>query len=133
MRDKDQYYQAITEQATIAEAGGLAKEQSVLLLWFLRNVVGVGELEAYDHVCDGDNDKGIDGLFLEIGDGEGGDDTLVVFQSKYTESPNSKVGPTDVDKLAGAANAFTNLATLEELMRSGAEQSLLELIDLAVP
>lgn len=130
MRDKDQYYQAITEQATIAEAGGLAKEQSVLLLWFLRNVVGVGELEAYDHVCDGDNDKGIDGLFLEIGDGEGGDDTLVVFQSNYTESPNSKVGPTDVDKLAGAANAFTNLATLEELMRSGAEQSLLELIDL---
>ena len=130
MRDKDTYYKAITEQATLAEAGGLAKERSVLLLWFLRNVAGVGELEAYDHVCDGDNDKGIDGLFLEIGDGESPDDTLIIFQSKYTETPDGIVGPKDVDTLAGAANAFTNLSTLDELLKSGAESSLLHLIDL---
>ena len=130
MRDKVKYYQAITEQATIAEAGGLAKERSVLLLWFLRNVVGVGELEAYDHVCDGDNDKGIDGLFLELGDGEDADDTLIIFQSKFTETPNARIGPTDIDKLAGATNAFTNLLTLDELITSGAEPTLLELIDM---
>lgn len=130
MRDKDTYYRAITEQATLAEAGGLAKERSVLLLWFLRNVVGVGELEAYDHVCDGDNDKGIDGLFLDIGDGENPEDTLIIYQSKYTETPDGKVGPRDIDTLAGAANSFTDFSTLDELINSGAESSLLHLIDL---
>src|ERR1019366_6266337 len=122
-------YNTIAQQATLAEAGGLAKERSVLLLWFLRNVVGVGELEAYDHVCDGDNDKGIDGLFLERGGGEGNPDTLVIDQSKYTQSSDGTVGPIDVDRLAGAANYFASSATLDNLVASGPESTLLQLID----
>jgi hypothetical protein len=122
-------YNTIAQQATLAEAGGLAKERSVLLLWFLRNVVGVGELEAYDHVCDGDNDKGIDGLFLERGGGEGNPDTLVIYQSKYTQSSDGTVGPIDVDRLAGAANYFASSATLDNLVASGPESTLLQLID----
>ncbi len=129
LSERSEYYDAVTEQATLAEAGGLAKERSVLLLWFLRNVVGVGELEAYDHVCDGDNDKGIDGLFLERGAGEDSPDTLVVYQSKYTESPNSKVGPNDLDRLAGTFYHFQSGTSLDSLLRSGTESSLLQLID----
>ena len=123
-------YREVSEQATLAEAGGLAKERSVLLLWFLRNVVGIGELEAYDHVCDGDKDKGIDGLFVEKGSGDASPDTLTIFQSKYTKTPYAKVGPTDIDRLAGAANHFVNASTLEALMDSGAGSALIELIDL---
>lgn len=121
------YYKAIAKQARLAEAGGLAKDRSVLLLWFLRNVVGVGELEAYDYVCDGDNDKGIDGLFLERGTGEDPPKTLVVFQSKYTQSPID-VGPTDLDRLAGTAHHFQSEASLKRLLGSGAQPSLLQVI-----
>jgi len=126
---RSEHYAAVAEQATLAEEGGLAKPRSVLLLWFLRNVIGVGELEAYDHVCDGDNDKGIDGLFLEQGTGEDSPNTLVVFQSKYTQSPDAKVGPTEIDRLAGTSSYFVNDNTLKDLLRSGAEESLLQLVD----
>lgn len=123
------FYEEIARQATLAEAGGLAKERSVLLLWFLRNRVGVEELEAYDHVCDGDDDKGIDGLFIEQGAGESDPDVLVIYQSKYTQSHVGKVGPTDIDRLAGSANYFVNADTLKGLMDSGPEPTLLQLIE----
>lgn len=121
-------YDEVARQATLAESGGLAKERSVLLLWFLRNVVGVEELEAYDHVCDGDNDKGIDGLFVEQGTGDTDAGTLVIYQSKYTQSASGEVGPTDIDRLAGAANYFVDSSTLASLLASGPEQKLRDLI-----
>ena len=49
---KSDMYIFLSSQASVAEAGGLAKEKATLLLWFLRNVVGIEELDAYDHVCD---------------------------------------------------------------------------------
>ena len=58
-------YDLLKRLASTDEAGGLAKERSVLLLWFLRNVVGLDDLDAYEYVCDGNLDAGIDGLFLE--------------------------------------------------------------------
>lgn len=125
---KQALYDEIARQATLAESGGLAKERSVLLLWFLRNVVGIEELDAYDHVCDGDNDKGIDGLFVEQGVGDTDPDILVIYQSKYTETPKGKVGPTDVDRLAGSANYFVDKGTLAALIGSGPEPALLQLI-----
>ncbi len=56
-------------------------------------------------------------------------DTLVIYQSKYTQSPDGTVGPTDVDRLAGAANYFASSATLADLVASGPEATLLQLID----
>lgn len=126
---KAQYYEIVESQASLAEAGGLAKPRSVLLLWFLRNVVGLGELEAYDNVCDGDNDKGIDGLYVEFGAGSGEEDTLVILQSKFTESAGAMVGPTDVDRLAGAATHFANKTTLANFLASDLEPSLRQLIE----
>ena len=122
------YYQAITDQARAAEAGGLAKESAVLLLWFLRNIVGIDELTAYDNVCDGDNDKGIDGLFLEKATGDDNQDTIIIYQSKYTKSSDARVGPTDIDRLAGAASYFHDRSTLRDLLGSGVEPSLFQLI-----
>jgi hypothetical protein len=130
MTSRIKMYETIEQQATLAEAGGLAKERSVLLLWFMRNVVGIGELEAYDYVCDGDNDKGIDGLFLERSGSDESSDTLVIFQSKYTESSSGVVGPTDIDRLAGNASYFVSSNTLDQLLNSGLEVSLAQLINM---
>ena len=43
-------YDVIAAQAKTEEAGSLVKERAVLLLWFLRNVVGLGDIDAYDFV-----------------------------------------------------------------------------------
>lgn len=121
------FYDTIASQARTEEAGSLARERAVLLLWFLRNMVGLGEIDAYDFVCDGDNDMGIDGLFIEPSSGDE-PDTLVIFQSKYTENAESRVGDTDVDRLVGAEAHFTNSDTLDSLLSSGIEPSLRRLI-----
>jgi hypothetical protein len=110
------HYETLAAQATTDESGSLAKPRSVLLLWFLRNVVGVGDIDAYDYVCDGDDDKGIDGLFVEPSSGDDEAETLVIYQSKYTEGPNGSVGDGDVDRLAGAAAHFSDAVTLRRLL-----------------
>lgn len=123
------YYKTLATQATTDESGGLAKPRSVLLLWFLRNVVGIGDIDAYDYVCDGDDDKGIDGLFVEPSSGDDEPETLVIYQSKYTEGPDGWVGDGDVDRLAGASAHFTDAVTLRRLLAAKLEPSLRKLIE----
>ena len=120
-------YDVIAAQAKTEEAGSLVKERAVLLLWFLRNVVGLGDIDAYDFVCDGDDDMGIDGLFTEPSSGDE-PETLIIFQSKYTQSADGMVGDTDVDRLVGAAAHFTNSETLSTLLSANLEPSLRQLI-----
>ena len=98
-------YQFLKELASTDEAGGLAKERSVLLLWFLRNVVGLDDLDAYEFVCDGDADGGVDGLYLEPSSGDEDHETLVIYQSKYTTGP-SEVGPNAFNRLLAIAESL---------------------------
>lgn len=126
MTRQDQY-DLVAKLATLDEAGGLAKERSVLLLWFLRNVVGLDDLDAYEYICDGDDDNGVDGLSLESRSGGDGAETLVVYQSKYTEGP-TQVGPNSLNGLVGAASHFSSLESLEGLLAGRVEPKLRHLI-----
>ncbi|WP_225755196.1 AIPR family protein [Actinotalea sp. Marseille-Q4924] len=119
-------YDLVAELATLDEAGGLAKERSVLLLWFLRNVVGVDDLDAYEYICDGDDDYGVDGLFLEAAAGDG-PETLVVYQSKYTEGPTN-AGPNSLHGLISAASHFSTVENLESLLAGRIEPRLRRLV-----
>ncbi|MGD0248322.1 MAG: AIPR family protein [Candidatus Limnocylindrales bacterium] len=124
-RDTD--YGLIASLARTDEAGGLAKERAVLLLWFFRHSVGLDDLDAYDYVCDGDKDAGIDGLYLEQSAlGEAGN-TLVIFQSKYSEGP-TELGPRAVKEFAGVAHHFTDVQSLRDLIAQGVEPRLMGLI-----
>lgn len=121
-------YDLVEKLASTDEAGGLAKERAVLLLWFLRNVVGLDDLEAYEYICDGDLDGGIDALRLEDPSGEDEHETLVIYQSKYTESPN-QVGPKSIDPLPGRADRFKTAQALREFLAEGVEEKLEALIE----
>ena len=125
---RKRHHALLESEASVEEAGSLAKPKAVLLLWFLRNVVGVGDLDAYDFICDGDNDKGIDGLYLEPSAAAEDTDTLVIYQSKFTETPTAKAGPTDIDRLAGAATHFHNVATYDDFLSGSLEESLRALL-----
>lgn len=125
--NKQRMYDLLAELATLDEAGGLAKERSVLLLWFLRNVVGLDDLDAYEFICDGDDDNGVDALYLEPASGDRDYETLVIYQSKYTEGPTS-IGPNSMTGLISAAAHFTTVESLEALLASRIEEKLRRLI-----
>jgi hypothetical protein len=127
--DRQTWHSDLSSQATTEEAGDLAKADSVLLLWYFRNVVGIGEIDAYDYVCDGDYDHGIDGLFLEPSPGDEQPETLVIHQSKYVKDPFGQVGATDVDRLVGTTAHFGSADALTRLLDSKLEPRLRGLID----
>jgi hypothetical protein len=120
-------YDLLAALATLDEAGGLAKERSVLLLWFLRNVVGVDDLDAYEFICDGDEDNGVDALYLEPASGDDDHETLVIYQSKYTEGPTN-VGPSSMTGLISTAAHFSTVESLEALLQGRVEVKLRHLI-----
>jgi hypothetical protein len=120
-------YDLLAKLATLDEAGGLAKPRSVLLLWFLRNVVGLDDLDAYEFICDGDDDNGVDALYLEPAGGDTDHETLVIYQSKYTEGPTN-IGPNSMNGLISAAAHFTTVEGLEALLSSRIEDKLRHLI-----
>ncbi len=124
---KQEMYDLLAKLATLDEAGGLAKERSVLLLWFLRNVVGLDDLDAYEYICDGDEDNGVDALYLEPAGGDDDHETLVIYQSKYTEAP-SNVGPSSMTGLISTAAHFSSVESLEALLGSSIEPKLRQLI-----
>ena len=120
-------YRMLASLASTDEAGGLAKERSVLLLWFLRNVVGLDDLDAYEYVCDGDADGGADGLYLESSSGDEDHETLVIYQSKYTNGP-TQVGPTAFERLVAIASSFKDIDSLDTFLAGRVEPKLRALI-----
>lgn len=125
---------AFDRLATVAnptEAEGLTKPRSILLLWFLRNAFGLDDIDAYDHVCDGDDDHGIDGIYVETTEcdvGTGPLRTVVLFQSRYPTSAKN-VGVTDIRDLIGAAQNFQSSQTVNTLLRDTLEPELRVLIE----
>jgi hypothetical protein len=120
-------YTLLTELASTDEAGGLAKKRSVLLLWFFRNVLGLDDLDAYEYVCDGDKDKGIDGLYREPSSGDDDYETIVIHQSKYTTKVKEE-GTSAVTGLLATATHFKDPENLKKLLAGDVEDKLRALI-----
>ena len=121
----EEAYQLISKVAAPSEREGLKKERAILLLWFLRNVFGIDDLEAYEYICDGNNDQGVDGLYLEQ-DSEG-QETLVIFQSKYPTTAKN-VGENEVRSFVGAVAPFKTEEGLKGMLQGNLEKELHALI-----
>jgi hypothetical protein len=120
-------YGDLQRQARLEEAGGLAKERAILLLWFMRAIFGLDDLDAYEYVCDNDHDGGIDGLYLEEASGDEDFETLVIFQSKYPMTPN-EVGRTALEGLIAAADKFRTAQGLRAFLAGTVDAQLRQLI-----
>ena len=127
MASRQDFYDSIAAQARTDEAGGLTKDRSVLLLWYLRNVVGFDSIDAYDYVTDGDDDWGVDGLYL-VKDIEGTEtERLVILQSKYTERPRD-VGKAPIQALVATAGHFRSVAAVSAMLAGPIEPRLADLL-----
>jgi hypothetical protein len=122
-----QAYALISKVASPSANEGLKKPKAILLLWYLRNVMGVDDLEAYEYICDGDNDKGVDSLYLISKDSEE-KDTLIIFQSKYPDTAKN-VGENEIRSFVGSIAPFRNSQSLQKLVNSKLEPELLSLIE----
>lgn len=120
-------YNEVVSVARPNPSEGLKKERSILLLWALRNVMGIDDLEAYEYICDGDNDQGIDGLLLESNSG-GQPETLVILQSRYPEKFKN-VGINELKEFVGTAERFKSLNAFDEMMKEKVEPELRTLLD----
>lgn len=114
--DRQKAYDDLGRVANPQQSEGLKKPRAILLLWFLRNVYGIDDLEAYEYVCDGDDDEGIDGAVMDSSE-YGEPDTIVLFQSKYPETPKN-IGRNDLKQFVASAAPFEGPSGLKELLKN---------------
>jgi len=99
------------------------KERASLLVWFLVNYFRLDEDTSIDLVCDSDNDKGIDGIFVDDQTEE-----AYIFQSKYSPIPANPHGDVDLRNFKGARAWFETPSNVEQLDKSTASQELKSLV-----
>ena len=93
------------------------------LIWFLINYFRLDIEEAEFHVCDKQNDKGIDGIFVD-------DDTheIFIFQSKYSHNQNNTQGDKDIKNIIGASTWLQTKDNIEKIEESNACEELKSLV-----
>lgn len=98
-------------------------DSKALLYWFLFNVFRLDETQARDSICDGNNDKGVDGLWVDEDTEE-----IFLFQSVYTAKQGKTLGDKDLKDFVASAIWFSNVANVKKLLGSGANPELKALV-----
>lgn len=98
-------------------------ESAAFLTWFLINYYRMDELDAIDCICDQNNDKGVDGIYVNE-DAE----TIDIFQSKLSQKENSSVGDTLLKEFTGTLSQFDSPAAVAKLAESAKGTRLANLI-----
>ena len=98
-------------------------DNSAFLIWFLRNIFCLEEQTAVDSVCDGLNDKGIDGIWVDDESEE-----VYLFQSKFSPNDNRDEGDSEIKEFVGVKSWFSSKEQVSGLLSSLANEELKRLI-----
>ena len=98
-------------------------ESRAFLGWFLENYYRLDETDAQDAICDGPDDKGIDGIYVD-----GNLERIVVFQSKLRQNIDKTLGDTDLKEFAGTLDQLRTRAAIEKLQQTTGNNELKQLI-----
>ena len=107
----------------VNEYANTRSESSAFLFWFLENFFRLDKQEAADSICDQTNDKGIDGLYVDDED-----ETIFLFQSKYSPQDNEDQGDNHIRNFIGARIWFADEAHVQNLLNSSANNELKSLV-----
>ncbi|MDT0496110.1 AIPR family protein [Algiphilus sp. W345] len=94
-------------------------ESHAFLLWFLKNYYRLDEIEAADAVCDGFDDKGIDGIYVDENL-----ECVDIFQCKLVQNPVKTLGDTQLKEFIGT---LSQLQTEDQINALAASTSNVEL------
>ena len=116
-------YPSILEMFGAHRAKGRS-ESGAFLAWFLEHYYHLDEQTSQDSVCDGPDDKGIDGIYV--------DDNLErvdVFQAKLYQNTDKTVGDRSLRDLAGTLDQLTNVEKVNDILQSTGNVELRNLIE----
>jgi len=98
-------------------------ESASFLIWFLENFFRLETQEAIDSICDQQNDKGIDGIYIDEEE-----EAIYLFQSKFSPNNNQSQGDNDLRNFIGAKTWFEDEDSVNNLLTSTASRDLKSLV-----
>lgn len=99
-------------------------ESHSFLLWFLENYYRLDDVEAQDAVCDGPDDKGIDGMYVNENL-----ESIDVFQSKLVQNASRTLGDTQLKEFVGTLSQLSSPEKIEELRETTSNTELSKLLE----
>lgn len=84
---------------------------SAFLIWFLKNIFCLSEQDSVDSVCDGQRDKGVDGIWVDDNEEE-----IYVFQSEFSPNDDRDSGDTKIREFSGVSTWFANETQTNNLL-----------------
>jgi hypothetical protein len=100
-------------------------ESASFLAWYFANYYRLEDIAAIDCVCDQPGDRGVDGVYLNQGEG-----TIDVFQAKINQKVNSTIGDASLREFAGTLSQFSSKENLEALAKDTKGKQLGNLIEI---
>ena len=91
--------------------------------WFLENVYRLETTTADDALCDSQNDKGVDAIYVDHNFQE-----IHIIQSKLRADYNRTIGDVLPKELEGTRAQFSDMPSIEKLLDGGANEELKRLI-----
>jgi hypothetical protein len=98
-------------------------ESRAFLAWFLENYYRLEDFQAQDAICDGPDDKGIDGMFVDDNF-----ERVDLFQSKIVQNATRTLGDTQLKEFVGTLGQFSNANAVEKIAASTSNSELRSLI-----
>lgn len=118
MKTEELEYSALLPILSKYEGKGRS-ESAGFLNWFLENIYRLDETAADDCICDKENDKGIDGIYVDVNASE-----VVFFQSKISQKPGRSLGDKVVKEFAGSLQQFETATKIITVLQGQANDDL---------
>lgn len=115
-------YPGLLDTITADRASGRT-ESHAFLLWFLKNYYRLDEVDAADAVCDGPDDKGIDGIYVDHNL-----ETVDVFQCRLVQNPSKTLGDTQLKEFIGTLAQLGDPKSIEEIAETTSNAELANLL-----
>lgn len=96
-----------------AEISAGHSESRAFLAWFLKHIYRLDDNHADDAVCDGPDDKGVDGIYIDEET-----ETIVVFQSKLVQSANKTLGDVALKEFVGTLSQLKDTDEIRDMADS---------------
>src|SRR5690554_999241 len=94
-------------------------DSRAFLAWVLESIYRLDETDADDTVCDGPDDKGIDGIYVYESN-----QSIEVFQSKLFQNNSRTVGDSALREFVGSLSQFRTKADVDALVASTQNKEL---------
>jgi hypothetical protein len=119
MKPEDLKYKSLKTLIEPIETRTGLGESAAFLVWFLENVYRLDETEARDAVCDNQNDKGIDGIYVDHNNEE-----VHFFQAKIRQKDTGSLGDVGLKNLMGSVKQFDSADKVTAIAASNADAEL---------